>query len=109
MLKDKDFFNSFRTDNRNNAVLLTVTIVDNFNDEDVQTELIDAYEGEVGVVYTEKLLFRMANHILCGTVYESLPWEEVKDRDLRNGTAFAYMKKFEEEKYVLATAKYMKQ
>lgn len=106
MLKDRKFFDPFRTEKRRNVFVLTVSIVRNTKKADVQMEIIDGYHGEVGYRYAQKLLFRMANHVLAGTEFENLPWEEFRDKRLIPGKEFGYIKSMEQGKYVLAAAKW---
>ena len=75
MVRERTGVEQFRTTRKENVFVLTVTIIKDGAVEKECREVVDAYRGELGDRYAENMLFRMANHILAGTVYEKKPWE----------------------------------
>lgn len=78
MVEDRDIMEPFRTKRIKNIFQLSVIIVKNGKREKLETEFIDAYKGEVGILYAQKLLFRWANHVLKDTELSNAVWEEYR-------------------------------
>ena len=101
MLEERKSLEGFYVERRENVYVLFVEIVRNKNREQVMTEVIDAYEGEVGRRYTENLLFRFANQELKRTEFSDVAWEK-EEMMLPTGKTTTYIKKVGEGTYAMA-------
>lgn len=102
MLMDKDFFEPFRTRNTKNVFGLAVIIVKQGKRERIETEIIEAYKGEVGILYAQKLLFRFANHVLADTEFADVTWEEYRIHLCCLQKQSQFIKKGKEGNYAIA-------
>lgn len=109
MTEMENWMDSFRTQERENVYVLTVTVIE--EEKKVQTvkEVVDCPRGEVGAWYANNLLFRLANETIKGTEFEKVLWKEhwamtrVSDKD------YAYIKTIGGRKRVTAEMKWYQQ
>lgn len=80
MLEDKEFRERFGTEKRQQVYQLSLTSESKEKKEVVAVEYVDAYPGEVGLWYAQKLLFRWANSLLKDTDYKDKVWEDCRIR-----------------------------
>lgn len=80
MLEDKEFRERFGTEETQQVYQLSLTLESKEKKEEIAVEYVDAYPGEVGLLYAQKLLFRWANLLLKNTDYKDKVWEEYRIR-----------------------------
>lgn len=106
MLVDQEFRERFGTEREQQVYQLSLTSAGKEKTEIVAIEYVDAYPGEVGLMYAQQLLLRWANSLLKNTEYEDKVWENYRIRPDAQGTQLAVRKR-NEETFMIAGLRYM--
>lgn len=109
MFETENWMDTFRTQKRENVYVLTVKITEKENVKQVVKEVVDCPAGEVGAWYANNLLFRLANEALRGTEFERILWRERRVIKRASSKDYAYEKKADAGKYVIADMKWYQQ
>ena len=106
MLVDQEFRERFGTEKEQQVYQLSLTSANKEKTEVVAIEYIEAYPGEVVLLYAQQLLLRWANSLLKDTEYEDKVWENCRIRSDVDGTQLAVRKK-NDGNVMVASLKYM--
>lgn len=109
MTEMENWMDSFRTQERENVYVLTVTMIEEENKVQAVKEVVDCPEGEVGAWYANNLLFRLANETLKGTEFERVLWKERRALTRESDKDYAYIKTIGARKRVTAEMKWYQQ
>ncbi len=106
MLVDQEFRERFGTEREQQVYQLSLTSSGKEKTEVVAIEYVDAYPGEVGLLYAQQLLLRWANSLLRNTEYEDKVWENYRIRPDARETQLAVRKRNEGD-FMVASLRYM--
>lgn len=109
MSKIENWIDSFRTQNRENVYVLTVSIIQEEKEVKTIREVVDCLKGEVGMCYANNLLCRLSNEVLKDTEFEKLPWREHRKMPHESDKDYAYIKTKDRQNYAMAEMKWYQQ